>query len=162
MLPSEGPPEPPAQIDAPLEEPKSTSPAADDDPFKDEPSKPNDAPAPAPPKPGVGRRPPEKNLGKRETIRWRVTAKSPSGFGQNSQFKPTGSAEEPQRLQSVESVGDVDRIALPVSTAKSNPLRSSSPKARVDRVMPTANWSAEQPAVDAPAGTWRANPLRSN
>jgi hypothetical protein len=127
-----------------------------DDPFKDEPPKTEEQGDDSAPKPPLSRRPREKSIGQRETIRWRVTAKSASSVNQAPAAEST-SSDEPQRLRISNVEGEP--ASLPVMTQVSNPLRVA--RRTSDGVQPTASWTAV-PASDSGSGVRRTNPLRGN
>ncbi len=176
LPPTEGPPEPPKSDD---EVPTGIK-SLDEDPFKDEPAKDDDAPVP-PAKSGQRQKQVEKSLGKNETNQWRVINRTPNGVAQKASVKRATSNDEPRRLQQLDVdaglesgpsliQADARAASIPVeSGAKSanaisnNPLRSASAGAGADRVLPTASWTAVQPSAEtSTTGGWRANPLRGN
>jgi hypothetical protein len=174
--PTEGPPEPPKGDD----EVPTGGKSLEDDPFKDEPAKDDDAPVP-PAKSGQRQPRVEKSLGKNETNQWRVINRTPNTVAQKASFKRATSSDEPRRLQQLDvdaglesgpsliqvdanaASSPVDRSVKSPNAISGNPLRSASAGTGTDRVLPTASWTAVQPSSETSTnGGWRANPLRGN
>ena len=149
-LPTELPPQPPAEMEPSPSEPeaapqeKQPSLMPPDDPFGDDPPRANEPSEEMPSKRGVLEPKETIEASPRRTFSWHAPAKAASLASTASAVgldvpKVTALSTPPPPPAELAAVGD---WAPSEATAKSNPLRAATLRLREDRVVPTANWTA--------------------